>query len=654
MTETTSPEGVIYIVRLVHGEQVIRSIEVTTTTFTIGSDPRCTVRLAGDPSISPVHATVYLDDGAPLLVPSAGAPVLLNGDPVDMVVPSPEDLLQVGRMRFRIELAGAGRPAAPPEPVPPAPPDESWGNEESEEAVDDDEEFDSLLAEMESVFEEDDEDDDEIEVEEPIVVEPPPVAPPAPAVAPPPAPPQEAAAPRETAPPVADEPPADAAPAPWMDAATYFGDDDEEDEATFVEPFDLAQQLLVPPRQQAEGPKESYCAAHVVRVVQGRVLETVGVHPGTDYRSPGGAVKCSIAGEQLQLTLQATVTGVAVQGEQSAQLGATDGGAQTLVLRDGDSAQLSESGAFYRVLVYRPPRAPRSLRLGISPLFVLLILVALLSHMVVGVALALVGPGKIQSETADEDEVFAMVDMEAPNDLDKPDKPKPPPPDATAMAERAPTVTNKTVTQVQQQPKSADVNSVLNTLAHGSGNTGETRPLAEQVGNVDRAAANGNGSFGLSDRLAALPGNSVTVKRGDGSINTQAGEQVANPELTSIGEGRKGEVKGKVTKMSSEAKVEGSLSRSEVTRVVNSHIHEIQACYERSLINNPDISGRIVFDWTVTPEGGVTGVRVRSSTLGSSEVASCISALIKKWKFTQPEGGEVTVTYPFLFRSVSQ
>ena len=79
MTATTSPEGVIYIVRLVHGEQVIRSIDVTTTSFTIGSDPRCTVRLAGDPSISPIHATVYLDDGEPLLVPAAGAPVLQRG-----------------------------------------------------------------------------------------------------------------------------------------------------------------------------------------------------------------------------------------------------------------------------------------------------------------------------------------------------------------------------------------------------------------------------------------------------------------------------------------------------------------------------------------------------------------------------------------------
>jgi len=79
----------------------------------------------------------------------------------------------------------------------------------------------------------------------------------------------------------------------------------------------------------------------------------------------------------------------------------------------------------------------------------------------------------------------------------------------------------------------------------------------------------------------------------------------------------------------------------------------VQACYEKALLANPGLGGRIVFDWTVTSTGKVKGVRVRSSTLGSAKVASCIAGKIRRWKFPKPEGGDVTVTFPFLFRSVS-
>jgi len=139
---------------------------------------------------------------------------------------------------------------------------------------------------------------------------------------------------------------------------------------------------------------------------------------------------------------------------------------------------------------------------------------------------------------------------------------------------------------------------------------------------------------------------------GGGDISTLSGDQVAG-DAAALDDGSRGNVRGKVTKMSSELRVQGSLDRSEVTRVVNQHIHQIQACYERELLNDPDISGRIVFDWTVTESGSVKDVRIRSSTLGNAGVTDCISKLIKKWKFTQPEGGEVIITYPFLFRSVS-
>ena len=105
--------------------------------------------------------------------------------------------------------------------------------------------------------------------------------------------------------------------------------------------------------------------------------------------------------------------------------------------------------------------------------------------------------------------------------------------------------------------------------------------------------------------------------------------------------------------MTSGAKVKGSLSKAEVSRVVNANAHHFQACYEKALMNKPSLAGRVVFDWTISPTGKVKGARVRSSTLGSSTATNCMLKKLKSWKFPKPSGGDVPVTFPFLFRNVS-
>ena len=158
------------------------------------------------------------------------------------------------------------------------------------------------------------------------------------------------------------------------------------------------------------------------------------------------------------------------------------------------------------------------------------------------------------------------------------------------------------------------------------------------------------------ERIQVFEGVVIARSGGGGAVSTLSGDEVAGKGsgVATLAKGKgRGKVRGKVTKMSSGLKVQGRLSREEISRVVNAHINAIQACYERALMGNPTLSGRIVFDWTVTKRGTVKNVRVRSSTIGSSKVANCISGLIKRWRFPKPKGGDVVVTYPFLFRSVS-
>ena len=46
-----------------------------------------------------------------------------------------------------------------------------------------------------------------------------------------------------------------------------------------------------------------------------------------------------------------------------------------------------------------------------------------------------------------------------------------------------------------------------------------------------------------------------------------------------------------------------------------------------------------------------SGVRfpLPGSTLGNAGVESCLVRQVKKWHFPKPDGGEVSVMYPFLF-----
>jgi hypothetical protein len=47
-----------------------------------------------------------------------------------------------------------------------------------------------------------------------------------------------------------------------------------------------------------------------------------------------------------------------------------------------------------------------------------------------------------------------------------------------------------------------------------------------------------------------------------------------------------------------------------VSRVVNEHSNQLIACYEKVLIADPGLAGKITLDWTVKTDGLVKDVRV--------------------------------------------
>jgi TonB family protein len=102
-------------------------------------------------------------------------------------------------------------------------------------------------------------------------------------------------------------------------------------------------------------------------------------------------------------------------------------------------------------------------------------------------------------------------------------------------------------------------------------------------------------------------------------------------------------------KLESEAR--GTLTREQISGTIQRNLSAIRRCYERALLVDPDLEGKIVLSFQVDASGRVLNARAASSTL-TGEVDQCVVAEVSKIVFPIPEGdGLVKVSFPFSFRS---
>ena len=95
--------------------------------------------------------------------------------------------------------------------------------------------------------------------------------------------------------------------------------------------------------------------------------------------------------------------------------------------------------------------------------------------------------------------------------------------------------------------------------------------------------------------------------------------------------------------------VSGYLSPEQINRVVRANQAAVRYCYEVEVQRQPSLRGRVEIAWRINLQGSVTTARVASSSLRNPRVEGCIVRQVKRWRFPQPDGGEVRVQYPFIF-----
>ncbi len=96
-------------------------------------------------------------------------------------------------------------------------------------------------------------------------------------------------------------------------------------------------------------------------------------------------------------------------------------------------------------------------------------------------------------------------------------------------------------------------------------------------------------------------------------------------------------------------RVNGYLSPEQINRVVRANQAAIRYCYEVQVQRQQNLRGRVSIQWRINLQGSVTSARVANSSLNNASVEGCMVRQIRRWRFPQPDGGEVVVTYPFIF-----
>lgn len=87
-----------------------------------------------------------------------------------------------------------------------------------------------------------------------------------------------------------------------------------------------------------------------------------------------------------------------------------------------------------------------------------------------------------------------------------------------------------------------------------------------------------------------------------------------------------------------------------INKVVVERKSSIRMTYEKYLKRDPGLAGKITVRFTILASGEVTRIEVLENSTGNTDLESEITRKIALWTFEAISEGEVTVTYPFIFK----
>ncbi len=164
-----------------------------------------------------------------------------------------------------------------------------------------------------------------------------------------------------------------------------------------------------------------------------------------------------------------------------------------------------------------------------------------------------------------------------------------------------------------------------------------TSALAKDI----KADAQSSGSTNHSGPIRTKgKGSNKSAGFGQESLGSETGQR-----------GVKAAVLGKpALKFESSSKLEG-LTREQVMKTMQGSMSKIQSCYERSLLADENLSGRIEFEWEIAESGSVTSAEIKkNSVAGGEQLGDCVLQVLRKIQFPKATNGQTTrpsIGFPF-------
>ncbi len=265
-----------------------------------------------------------------------------------------------------------------------------------------------------------------------------------------------------------------------------------------------------------------------------------------------------------------------------------------------------------------------------------LLLIGVVTVVLLGLILPFIHLPKIQSTAQEVPERLARL-MEQ----EKPKPPPPPVPQPKPKPEEKPTEQPKPVPDTRKKMEdSAQMKAIKDQLADLRDKTDVTPLQAKSLSGAVGAAASSERSM-ITSRVGSGSSGNVTADASRG-FGSGAGS-LNGHDTTTVSSGLANAVaKDRAERAGANGK--GGRSREEIELVFDNNKGAIYALYTRALRDNPELMGKLVLEFTVTPTGEITECHVVSSELKDQDLERKIVARVKLFKFESRDVQQGTFT----------
>jgi len=266
----------------------------------------------------------------------------------------------------------------------------------------------------------------------------------------------------------------------------------------------------------------------------------------------------------------------------------------------------------------------------------------LLLVLLLGIVLPLIHLPKETATTEEVPERLARLMVQ--------DKPKPPPPveQPKPKPEEKPVPVPKPVDKVAEARKKAEHSGLLKLKdeladlrrdvdltplgqtknlqgAVGQDSHAERSLIASKVGSGSAGITTANASRGFGTGAGSLTGHDTTA------VSSRIAAASGSSNLAKGGSGKP------------------SRSEEEIALVFDANKGAIYALYGRALRDQPELQGKLVLEFTISPAGDVTECHVVSSELKDADLERKIVARVKLFRFAAKDVATITTTKPIEF-----